>query len=91
MGQNQTFSRLLFVDWSKWRWKDWFAPIESSAEVGPAFAIAICHEIRCRDSGVPRVGNVRKNFGGLAILAVRRTLTWSRGECIRVVGIHSDG
>ena len=40
------------------------------------------------------VGNVRKtseNFGGSAILAVRPSLTGSRGEYFRVVGIHSDG
>ena len=37
------------------------------------------------------VGNVRKNFGGSAIITVRRTQTWNRGECLRVVGIHSDG
>ena len=45
----------------------------------------------CRGFGVPRVGNVRENLGGLEILAVRRTLTKSRGEYLRVVGIHSDG
>ena len=32
-----------------------------------------------------------ENFGGSAILAVRRTLTRNRGEYLRVVGIHSDG
>ena len=47
--------------------------------------------VQCRGSGVPRVGNVRENFGGSAILAVRRTLTGSRGEYLRVVGIHSGG
>ena len=46
----------------------------------------------CHGSGVPQVRNVRENFGGLAILAVRRTLslTGSMGEYLRVVGIHSD-
>ena len=37
------------------------------------------------------VGNFRENFGGSAIITVRRTLTGNRGECLRVVGIHSDG
>ena len=37
------------------------------------------------------VGNVRENFGGSAVMTVRRTLTGSRGEYLRVVGIHSDG
>ena len=37
------------------------------------------------------VGNVRENFGGWAVMAVRRTLTGNRGEYLRVVGIHSDG
>ena len=37
------------------------------------------------------VGNVRENFGGSAIITVRCTLTGNRGECLRVVGIHSDG
>ena len=38
-----------------------------------------------------RVSECSEDFGGLAILAVRRTLTGSRGENLRVVGIHSDG
>ena len=44
----------------------------------------------CHGVGVPRVGSVRENFGGLAILAGRRTLTGSRGKYFRVVRIHSD-
>ena len=32
-----------------------------------------------------------ENFGGSAILAVRHTLTGTRGGYLRVVGIHSDG
>ena len=46
---------------------------------------------RCRISGLPWVGNVRKNFGGSVIMAVRRTPTGNRGEYLRVIGIHSDG
>ena len=45
----------------------------------------------CRGSGVPRVGNVRKKVRGYAIPAGMPPLTWSRGEYVRVVGIHSDG
>ena len=36
------------------------------------------------------VRNVRENFGGSAVMAVRRTLTGNRGAYLRVVGIHSD-
>ena len=46
---------------------------------------------RCRVSGVPPGRECSEDFGGLAIMAVRRTLTGSRGENLRVVGIHSDG
>ena len=37
------------------------------------------------------VGNVRENLGGSAVMTVRRTLTGSRDEYLRVVGIDSDG
>ena len=46
---------------------------------------------RCRVSGVPAGRECSENFGGSAILAVRPSLTRSRGEYLRVVGIHSDG
>ena len=37
------------------------------------------------------VRNVRENFAGTAVMAVRHTLTWNRGEHFRVVGILGDG
>ena len=46
---------------------------------------------KCRVSGVPSGRECSENFGGSAILAVRPSLTGSRGEYLRVVGIHSDG
>ena len=45
----------------------------------------------CRGCGVLLGRECSENFGGSAILVVRRTLTSSRGEYLRVVGIHSDG
>ena len=45
----------------------------------------------CRVSGVPPGRESSEDFGGLAILAVRHSLTGSRGENLRVVGINSDG
>ena len=45
----------------------------------------------CRVSGVPPGRECSENFGGSAVMAVRPSLTWSRGEYLRVVGIHSDG
>ena len=44
----------------------------------------------CRVSGVPAGRECSENFGGSAVMAVRRTLTGSRGKYLRVVGIHSD-
>ena len=46
---------------------------------------------QCRVFGVPPGRECSENFGGSAILAVRPSLTGSRGEYLRVVGIHSDG
>ena len=47
--------------------------------------------VNCRVSGVPPGRECSENFGGSTILAVRRTLTGSRGKYFRVVGMHSDG
>ena len=45
----------------------------------------------CRRFRVPLGRECLENFGGSAILAIRRTLTGNRGEYLRIVGIHSDG
>ena len=45
----------------------------------------------CRGCGVPPGRECSGNFSYSAILAIMRTLTGSRGEYLRVVGIHSDG
>ena len=49
------------------------------------------HNPSCRVSGVPASRECSGKLQRSPILAVRRTLTGSRGEYLRVVGIHSDG